>query len=380
MDQLCIKCKGRGFCGKPCKILRKVKESLEKVENVKENFTGSSPGIFVGHYNYPNVNIGFLAPPDIDQQSWKLDNPEYWYSNKYDINSVLRSRYQMINSKTDWNSHIQDLQLVALSKKPVDIEFNLSKKPKVRFSFDNFIAPLGSNAMLNKMKIIDNPNISKKIEKIVYDDLKAVDQLNLLYKKCDLHQVQKILSSGLLGEDKKIVPTRWSITATDDTISKNLIDDIKEYKMIDNIKVFDNRYLGNHFVVILLPSIWSFEMIEFWGEKKTIVAHDYEFFNGRKNYASNVTGGYYATRLAVAEYLHKIKRQASVIVLRKVSNEYFVPLGVWVVRETARNCFNRSTEFSEKENLFRYIERLIDVDWRNKSNLLNMQKRVIDYD
>jgi hypothetical protein len=121
-------------------------------------------------------------------------------------------------------------------------------------------------------------------------------------------------------------------------------------------------------------------MIEFWGEKKTIVAHDYEFFNGRKDYASNVTGGYYATRLAVAEYLHKIKRQASVIVLRKISNEYFVPLGVWVVRETARNCFNRSTEFSEKENLFRYIERLIDVDWRNKSNLLNMQKRVIDYD
>ena len=38
------------------------------------------------------------------------------------------------------------------------------------------------------------------------------------------------------------------------------------------------------------------------------LAQDYEGFNGRKEYADDVTGAYYANRLALVEYLEKIKR------------------------------------------------------------------------
>jgi hypothetical protein len=59
MDSLCIRCKGKGLCGKPCKILNKFSSSLPKP---KVHFSGkSAPEIFVGRMGYPNVNSGILA-------------------------------------------------------------------------------------------------------------------------------------------------------------------------------------------------------------------------------------------------------------------------------------------------------------------------------
>jgi hypothetical protein len=65
---------------------------------------------------------------------------------------------------------------------------------------------------------------------------------------------------------------------------------------------------------------------------------DFEFYHGRKSYASNITGAYYAARSAVCEYLYNIKRQARVLIFREVSSGYEVPLGVWVIRQTVNNA------------------------------------------
>ena len=65
---------------------------------------------------------------------------------------------------------------------------------------------------------------------------------------------------------------------------------------------------------------------------------DYEFYNGRKEYVKNTAGAYYAVRLAVLEKLLELKEQYSVLVVREILPEYFVPLGVWVVREGARKA------------------------------------------
>jgi hypothetical protein len=47
-SELCAKCKGRGYCGKPCPIFSKIKDFLPKAEM---HFSGSSPpDIFVGRY------------------------------------------------------------------------------------------------------------------------------------------------------------------------------------------------------------------------------------------------------------------------------------------------------------------------------------------
>ena len=68
----------------------------------------------------------------------------------------------------------------------------------------------------------------------------------------------------------------------------------------------------------------------------------FDWFNsffGRKKYAENTVGGYYAARIAVLEQLRIIKKQSSVLALRFVDpNEYIAPLGVWVVREAVRRA------------------------------------------
>lgn len=73
-----------------------------------------------------------------------------------------------------------------------------------------------------------------------------------------------------------------------------------------------------------------------WSEDGFIGA-DSEGPRGKKEY-STLAGGYYAARLAVLERLAAIGRQASVIAVREVSEGYWAPLGVWVVREVARKA------------------------------------------
>jgi hypothetical protein len=105
---------------------------------------------------------------------------------------------------------------------------------------------------------------------------------------------------------------------------------------------------------------------------------DWEPYSGRTKYASNVTGAYYSARLAATEYLQKIKRQAQVIVLREISDEYRFPLGVWVIRVATRAALKKKyikTDTIDKafkviNNFFRY-----PVDyWKQKSRLYELKK------
>ncbi|RLJ04894.1 MAG: hypothetical protein DRP08_00510, partial [Candidatus Aenigmatarchaeota archaeon] len=116
MDYLCIRCKGKGLCGKPCKILKRIADSVQKVKSVKENFNSSLPSVFVGTYSYPNVNIGIVGPPIVDKNSWTMDSPDYWYKKRYEIQSILETRYQLINSKKPGN-----IKPAKLDKKFLDV-------------------------------------------------------------------------------------------------------------------------------------------------------------------------------------------------------------------------------------------------------------------
>jgi hypothetical protein len=87
-----------------------------------------------------------------------------------------------------------------------------------------------------------------------------------------------------------------------------------------------------------------------------------------------LAGGYYAARLPVLEKLKSIRKQAAVFAIREITPDYWAPLGVWVVREAARNTL--STEPDSFENL---EEALMDMNtrintpfhqWRDKSELL----------
>ncbi len=192
-----------------------------------------------------------------------------------------------------------------------------------------------------------NVSVDKRLQKAYYDrDLKASDAIFSLYKDGVLvTRIQRALSIGMFGEARRrrFVPTRWSITAVDSSLSLKLVQKLKGSPTIDDYRVYRYSVYDNQYVAIFLPEPWRFEWIEAWFPNTTwnqfttepYMIGDYEEHFGRTKYAK-VGGCYYSTRLAIAEELEKEGRQAAAIVLRETYPGYLMPLGVWNVRESIR--------------------------------------------
>lgn len=356
MDDLCIRCKGKGLCGKRCKILTKFMENTPKI---KTHFSGSSPPeVFVGRASYPNVFSGILSPT-IKGNTEFMSSPEIWVEKNLSIEKVLELRGQMIYGRQLGNVHAQRstanvTQEIAMASKPVSAEYFLKREPKQEFSLSKFFSVIGNPAPIQKVLLEENPKIDKKIDYLVSDyDVKTSRAIRELYSsQIKVSAIQKIFSVGLLGvkDDRKLVPTRWSITAVDDMISKQILEKVKTYQELNEILIFSDSYNGNHYEILFLPGEFKFEVLEAWGvgnvyeNKEVHISADSEGFFGRKTYADSVTGAYYANRLAVAEFLKKIQRQANVIVFREISQEYYAPLGVGILRELSRKALTKNPD------------------------------------
>jgi len=425
---LCLKCKGsRLLCGKrTCPILLKksvlksmVPFEIDKIQRNVEIFGASPPGFFVGHFNYPSVYLGPLVPyqefeTGLNIQDYHvLDAPELWFGKKMiDIiryrSSLVRSNFKtnvfigQKNRKSSLSIKIKKLletsQELSMAARPVDTETKLGKM-NLSMMMDNHSLPMGPSGMTEKITITENTKIHPKVDYCVSDtDLKASEAISEhLYLKGHVPEstIKRVFSAGLLGEEKRrrIVPTRWAITAVDDIISKGLIKEIKKFPEINDYQIFETTYLDNHFKILLFPGKFIYEMNEVWapntlwnisldGNNRNLqpqIMTDFEFYGGRKNYASNITGAYYAARKSVCEYLYKIKKQARVLIFREVSGGYVVPLGVWVIRETVNNAMWTSTplildNFNDAVN--KLAENFI-VDfkhWKKSSKLINYIK------
>ena len=361
MDKdLCSKCKGRGLCGKPCPILNR----FPLLGKIKTHFSGSSPPeIFVGRNDYPNLNTGILAPQE-QGNTEDFSSPEKWFANNFSIANILRLRGKLVYARfksqikdvrTGNNRFLKVMQEISMADKKVDTEIILKKAPSQELNTDRISSVIGNPAPLLKARLEENPHIPKKIDYLTNDtDSKAQTALQELYhSQIPVSNIIKVLSAGLLGkkQSRKLVPTRWAITATDDTLSKLLLEKIRFYPEISQILLFHVYYVGNHYEFLLLPDKFSFEVMEaympesLWNQvSHTSLSIDYESFNGRKEYASQVTGAYYTARLALAEYLEKIKKQAACLVMREERKEYYAPLGVGILREAARAAFSQTPE------------------------------------
>jgi len=241
-------------------------------------------------------------------------------------------------------------------------------------NFNNYTAPSGPQAEIKKASLTENPKISNKVEKTFSDtDLKANDALIYLYKhNFDETFLSKILSVGTLGigKNRKLVPTRWSITATDDALGKYLLKKIKDHNQI-NCSAFFGGYLGNYYLILSFPEVWSYELFETHIRNPQHYMTDYEPYEGRKYYAQNTAGGYYTVRLAILEKLNQIKKQGSCLALRFITGDYTLPLGVWVTREAARKTMNsKPIEFSDRELMLTYAEKLIKKKFDIDLNIL----------
>jgi hypothetical protein len=360
----CVYCKGsKMLCGKAqCPILVRA-YSIVKVSTLltSQDLVGSSPpAVFVGRYGYPYVYAGPLVPPFTGDTSI-LDTPECWLGAS--IQDIVDFRVKLVRGKAKFHVRdandapklLSDVQLMAMGERPVDSEMRLSKRPSASILLDDEVQPMGPSAPIKELRVSD-VRASKLIEKAVNDtDLKARDAILELYAKgVPVSQIQRVFSVGLLGVKgmRKLVPTRWSITAVDSTISRTLRDEqVKRMQELDEYRVYHFNFMDNRFVVLMFPGKWSYESIEAWFPGTTwnpeggsvAFCGDWEGYWGRTTYAS-MGGCYYAARLAVAEHLARVGKQASVLVLREAHPGYIMPVGVWIVRECVRRALSQGYE------------------------------------
>ncbi len=354
--------------------VKKVAETNFKTKNFKDISrlnTSSPPSIFIGsRLKYPLVNVGIMSPLEKYEDVWLYDDEKYWADNDFEIKDVLKLRNNLLNSR--FQSKVTDTRLnkkfvnlaqeLAIASKPVDVEIELKNKLKVGRNKEQIITPHGMRAPLKKAKATSNIKIHRSVDKVINDEIKAKDAIKTLYeKKFNEYFLNKVLSVGVLGlkKNKRLVPTRWSITATDDMIGKDLWKRIKNYKWIEDFTLYFGEFMGNSYLILFFPSVWSYELFELylphssWNPTKQIKAStDFESFNGRKKYAFDTAGGYYASRLPILEHLDNIKRQASVLAIRVENPSYWAALGVWVVRESVRKALNnKAMKFRTKNEL-----------------------------
>jgi hypothetical protein len=402
---LCVACKGSKFlCGKTrCPIIVRVNQFMKTVPLIKsEDINGSSPpSVFVGRIGYPYVYAGPMVPP-LQADTSLYDTPEQWFGRP--IDEIVGFRSMLIRGKhrvhvrqfQNAGKIIEKTRELALAVRPVDVELNLKKKPKGFIFLDDYVQPFGPSAPIRDLRV-GSARWDSHIEKAYGDtDLKAVNAVMGLYQKGVLvTRIQRAFSVGAFGlkNNRRFVPTRWSITAVDSIISKALIKKIKEFPEIGEYRVYESRYLDNQFEVLMIPFAWSYEAMEAWYPgtvwnprgKSIVMYSDWEGYNGRTTYAE-IGGCYYAARLAVCEKLIEERRQATVIVLREARPGYIMPVGVWQVRENVRNAMKQKplTFNTLKESLNRIASqfRIPLKYWIAKSTLLrNMlcQKRISEY-
>ncbi len=390
----CIYCKGfhpntegRTYCPVVIKTqsLFKVKEMLKS-----ETFAGSSPAPFIGRMGYPEVNVGLLSIPEIKEDAWLHDAPQHWASENFQIPKVAELRSTLVNSRSRSNvknrTKIVELaQEAGMASRPVDVEVKLKKIPNFKLNVDPHSAPFGPAASIEKAKITSNSKIDSKVDKVVSDtDLKASSALAYLYGKgFDENFLGKLLSVGTLGIEKnrKLVPTRWSITATDDTLAKHILGKVRDFPEID-YSVYFGSYLGNYYLIIFYPGSWSYELFEMYlpsiRNGSVNYSTDYEDWKGRKSYAENCAGGYYSVRLAILEKLARLKRKGSVLALRFITDEYTLPLGVWVTREAARKSLSGNPiEFTDRELMMKYISAFVNKKFSFDANMVLRQSKLL---
>jgi len=377
---------------------------LTKVSGVLDKFDlqGSSPpGVFVGRYGYPRVFVGPLVPPIAGNTS-VMGSPELWYGMSINqfvdmMSSLVRGLYPVrVDRMSEGGRIIDSMHDLVLSSSSAYTEVVFSKPIRGGMSFISDVEPFGPTGRVASVAVSSGAT-NTRVERAFEDgDLKAVDAMWDLFRWGEPVQViQRALSAGMLGigKSRKLVPTRWSITAVDDVLAKRMMDSVSTLPELGEHRLYHSRSMGNLYAALLVPGRWSYETIEVfhkgsiwntWGEELAI-GGDYEGPKGRTTYAA-IGGCYYAGRLAVLEHLKSIGRVATAVVVREALPSYVLPVGVWTVRQGVRDALDQTpVRFGSLEaaisGLSEILRAPIDAVIR-KSGLLRRlltQTKITDY-
>ncbi len=354
----------------PAEIKKKLEENW--IRFIKANsaklslgtIDGSSPpSIFVGRYGYPKVRIGPMIPP-LHGDTTILDRTELWTGKS--IEEIANYRLSLVLGTMNVNVHdisssryLENMQELAMSERPAEAEATFEKRPvadahmQKELRLDHEATPFGPAAPLRGFNV-SSLSADQRIETAYYDtDLRAAEAMMELYRRSvEISIIQRVLSMGMLGVKKKrkLVPTRWSISATDDIISSMLVKEIAMNPTIDLFEVTRYSHLANYYSIILIPNDrWIFEMIESWFTSRGQVATGADNEDERGlNHNPTIAGAYFAARLAVAEHLARRHKKAGAIVLREIHPNYVMPLGVWQIREGVREALKNPPQKFER--------------------------------
>ena len=367
-------------------IEAKWNEYLSKYGNLfsSDSVSGTSPpSVFVGTYNYPKVNVGPMVPP-IHGDTGILDAPERWTGKSLDeivnyrLNLVRGIQKVPVNDPT--GRYIENLQELAMSEHATDSDVQFTKATRAVGLLDGYNAPFGPIGEIKSAKFSNSP-VEQKIEKIYYDrDLLANDAVLKLYNSgIGISQIQKCFSIGMMGKKRKLVPTRWSITATDDIISNDLVQQSLEFSIIDRYEVYHYEHLGNFFSIVLFPHRWIYEMIEAWYSNGVLgFGSDHEGVKGI-DHPPEIAGAYYSAKLAVAEHLVANELQSGVLVLREIRPEYAIPVGVWQIREGIREAMKQQPAIASSfENALDVASKPMSIsrkEWLAHGSIVQLMKQ-----
>jgi hypothetical protein len=364
-EDTCLVCKGsRLLCGKThCPLLLQL-EAIQPLSQRLErtSFVGPSPpALFVGWHQYPTVSLGPLIVATDTEDPASFDDPSRMFGKP--LSELVQLRMSMVRSIT--HSHVKAArreklaEITAesvLSTKPLDMEVTLKQKPTLKLIYSSVAQPMGPSAPLDRLEIVSNPVIPRRVDSITQEDsLSAtVACCELFDAGFDFNYLMRLFSAGLLGRKRmrRFVPTRWSITAVDDLIGRYLMRRVRTYPELQDIQLYHGDYIGNHVEILFIPGRWSFEQFEAWAPgaiwtqtaKQPVIVAEHEGRKGRTSYALKEGGGYYAGRVASLEKLIALRRQATAILFREISEEYYCPIGVWEVRENVRNALRQAPE------------------------------------
>lgn len=347
--------------------LKKLTANLNvKSVDVGRELDGSTPpSIFIGSWNYPKVYAGPMIAP-LQGDTSIMDMPESWIPQQKTQEDIIGYRLSLVRGKQTVgiedlnNSFVEKLQEISLSSTSIESEAEFGSRPR-GLSFSDETAPHGPSALIEKFDI-ESVKWDHQLEKVYYDtDFKAAEAtIDLHSKGIPFSSIQKAFSVGTMGIEKnrKLVPTRWSITACDTIIADNLLKEVRSYDILDTYRVYEFSSLNNYYAVLLIPTEWQYEWMEAFlhvlGREELIFA-DHELNSDKKEY-SRVGGCYYTCKMAILEALALEKKQAGAIVLREAYNGY-VPLGVFNVRENVRSAMGEiPREFEDMKTALNYIE------------------------
>ena len=212
--------------------LAKLTEQIQmKSVKVGKNLEGTTPpSVFIGRWSYPKVYAGPMMSSQMGD-THIMDSPEDWIGQNKTQEEIIDYRMNLVRGKQliridDLeNPFVEKLQDISLASKAIDSEATFGRRPTGSMLTEDS-TPHGPSAVIEKFDI-DAVRWDRQLEKTFYDtDLKATEAVvNLHEKDVPFSAMQKAFSVGAIGtkNKRKLVPTRWSITACDSTLADEFL-------------------------------------------------------------------------------------------------------------------------------------------------------------